>query len=135
MWNGYKPAKLSDDQKAEMEDAGISPRFAWRESMLPGLKYIFCLVDDANPGRGVLVMKEGQALGDKVKLGIAKEMKRNPRNPGLGDPVQNPYPFRFEYKADETPDKKYDAFRIDLENHGRDPAAHRRRGPARHLEA
>ena len=60
-------------------------------------------------------MKEGQALGDKVKLGIAKELKRNPRNPGLGDPVQNPYPFRFEYKADETPDKKYDAFRMDLE--------------------
>jgi hypothetical protein len=115
MWNGYKPDKLDDTQKAEMEEAGISPRFGWKENLQAGLKYIFCIVDDANVGKGVQIMKEGQALGDKLKLAIAKEMKRNPRNPALGDPVQNPYAFGFEYREKETPDKKYDCFRVELD--------------------
>jgi hypothetical protein len=115
MWNGYKPAKLSDDQKAEMEEAGISPAFGWKESMLPGPKYILCLVDDAQVGRGVQIMKEGQSVGDKIKTCIGKEMKRNPRNPALGDPVQNPYPFRIEYDESKSYSEKYEVFRLDLE--------------------
>ena len=59
-------------------------------------------------------MKEGQAAGDKVKLAIQKEMKRSLRNPGLGDPVKNPYPFCLEYKENESPDRKYDAYRVDI---------------------
>jgi hypothetical protein len=58
-------------------------------------------------------MKESQSLGDKVKTAIAKEMKRNSRDRAKGDPVLNPYAFCFEYREDETPDKKYDAFRVD----------------------
>lgn len=115
LWNGYGAKKLTDEQKGEMEDAQVSPRNDWNQSMQAGLKYILCLVDDAQPGKGVQIMKEGQGLGDKVRIAIAKEMKRNPRNPNLGDPVKTPYAFQFEYKKEETPDKKYDAFRVDLE--------------------
>jgi hypothetical protein len=115
MWNGYKPDKMSDRQKEELSEAGISLKHGWKESMTAGLKYVFCLVDAAAPAKGVQIMKEGQALGDKVKIAIAKEMKRNPRNPKLGDPVQNPYAFCFEYREQESPDKKYEAFRVELD--------------------
>ena len=115
MWNGYRWDKMSDVSKQQAADVGITPRWSWKESIQPGLKYIFCLVDDDAVGKGVQIMKEGQAIGDKVKLAIAKEIKRNPRNPALGDPVQNPYAFQLSYKEDETPDKKYDAFRVDLD--------------------
>ncbi len=113
---GYPKAKnLTDDQKAELEDAGVSERTAWQENMNASLKYVFCLVDDAAPQKGVQIMKEGQGLGDKVKMAITKEMKRNPRNPALGDPVKTPYAFRFEYNENALPEKKYDAFRVDYE--------------------
>ena len=114
MWNGYKPDRLADVQKQEMYDAGISPKFGWKENCQAGLKYILCLVDADQPAKGVQVMKEGQAAGDKVKLAIQKEMKRSLRNPGLGDPVKNPYPFCLEYKENESPDRKYDAYRVDI---------------------
>ena len=115
MWNGYKLDKLDDERKLELNEAGISPKFGWKENLQSGLKYIFCLVDHDAPAKGIQIMKEGPGLGDKVKIAIAKEMKRNPRNPALGDPVANPYAFCFEYKEDEVPAKKYDAYRVELE--------------------
>lgn len=113
MWNQYGSRYLTDEQKQEMEDASVSPKFGWKENMQAGLKYVFCLVDDAAVGKGVQIMKESQSLGDKVKTAIAKEMKRNSRDRSKGDPILNPYAFCFEYKEDETPDKKYDAFRVE----------------------
>jgi len=115
MWNGYKPARLNDEQKQEMADCGISPMYGWKENMQAGLKYIFCLVDHDDPAKGVQIMTEGQALGDSVKVAIQKEMKRNSRNPALGDPIATPYAFTFEYKEKALPADKYDAFRVDLE--------------------
>ena len=115
LFNGYKPAKMSDAQKEELEDAGISLKHAWKDSMLPGLKYIICLVDDAQVGRGVQIMKEGQALGDKIKVVIAKEVKRSPKNPKLGDPTLNPYAFRFEYDDSKDFSEKYDVSRVDID--------------------
>jgi len=115
MWNGYKPDRLGDVEKQEMADAGISPKYGWKENCQAGLKYVLCLVDLDNVAKGVQIMKEGAAAGDKVKLAIVKEMKRSPRDPSLGDPVKHPYPFALEYKEHETPEKKYDCYRIDSE--------------------
>lgn len=115
LWNGYKPAKLNDQQKAEMEDAGISPMFGWKESIMAGVQYIMCVVDHDAPQKGVQIMREGQGLGDKLKLAISKEMRRNPRDKRKGDPVHNPYPFCFTYDEKKSPSEKYDAFPVDLE--------------------
>jgi hypothetical protein len=115
LWNGYKLKNMNDEQKQQLAEAGIQEKFGWKENIQAGLKYIFCLVDHNAVAKGVQIMKEGQGLGDKVKLAIAREMKRNPRDPRVGSPVDNPYPFQFSYEEKATPDKKYDAFRVDLE--------------------
>ena len=115
MWNGYKPDRLNDSQKSEMEEAGISPKYGWKENCQAQLNYVLCIVDDDDLSKGVQIMKEGMALGDKVKLAIAKEMKRHPKNPSMGNPILHPYAFRFEYASEATPDKKYEAFRVDLD--------------------
>jgi hypothetical protein len=116
MWGGYKLDRLSDAQKEELSDAGILPSESWRESIVAGLKYVLCVVDEANPARGVQIMKESQLVGDKIKQAIAKEIKRHPKDKAQGDPVRNPYALRIEYREKElSPMNKYDAFRIEVD--------------------
>jgi hypothetical protein len=116
MWGGYKADRLSDRQKEELSDAGINPSDSWREKIMAGLKYVLCVVDDAEPARGVQIMKESQLVGDKIKQAIAKEMKRHPKDKSVGDPVRNPYALRIEYHENApSPMNKYDAFRVDLD--------------------
>ena len=87
-----------------------------RESIMASLKYVLCVVDDANPGRGVQIMKESQLVGDKIKQAIGKEIKRHPKDKAQGDPVRNPYALRIEYHEKEpSPMNKYDAFRIEVD--------------------
>ncbi len=116
MWGGYKLDRLSDEEKKELSGIGVSPKDGWRENVMASLKYVLCVVDDANPARGVQIMKESQLVGDRIKQAIAKEMKRHPKDRSIGDPVRNPYPIRIEYNENaDSPMKKYDAFRMEVD--------------------
>jgi hypothetical protein len=115
LWNGYKPDRLDDEQKKEMHDAGISPKYGWKEKMDAAAQYVICLVDHDAPNKGVQIMREGPGLGDKIKVCISKEMRRNPRDRKLGDPTVNPYPIQFTYDERQDPAKKYDALRVELD--------------------
>lgn len=114
LWGYGKWSKFSDQQKAELADAGVYEQHAWKERFDAGVKYVVCIVDAENPAKGVQIWKENQAVGDAIKLAIAKEMKRNPRDKSLGDPVQHPYAMCMEYHKDESPQKKYQAYRVEV---------------------
>lgn len=111
-------ALYSDKQPEEwtkaMKKAKLSPMDTWKENGLAKLNYLFCLVDNEDPGAGIQKAIEPNLLGDKV----VDELARIRESKGAkGDVYQYPFALRLKHKPKEKQfDKKYDAFRLeDLE--------------------
>ena len=51
---------------------------------------------------------QGKIVGDKLKRAIRKELDRDRKDRDRGNPIKNPYPFRFLYDDSEQFDDKYD---------------------------
>lgn len=110
----FKEDKLSDDEKDELAEAKISLREAWMESALPRCNYIYLVVNNDRPEDGVQIAKETSLLGDKVKEVIGNEIER--RGSEKGNPIRNPYPFRWKhFPAERVFHKKYNAIALDAE--------------------
>jgi hypothetical protein len=107
IYGAFGERDMDDDKKKELAAAGISLKVAWREKVLAGLNYVFCVVDNAHPDKGILVSTEAGLLGDKVKDVIADT--RVSLGDDEGNPYLNPYCFQWIYFKDEQPNKKYKA--------------------------
>jgi hypothetical protein len=110
--NLYGSDDLTAEQKQAMKKAGISPKEAWRENAYAKLSYLFRVVDNANPDKGVQTAIETGLLGDKVKDVIADA--RESKGEDEGNPFRNPFCIQWEYKENEQVfNKKYHARRIE----------------------
>jgi hypothetical protein len=105
MYNAFRSKDITRQQKAEMRRANIRGDEAWKQDMRARLQYLFHVVDDAHPDRGVQKAFEGQGLGSKIQKAIRDEMTRSGRE--AGNPSTNPYPFRWEYDSSKDFDEKY----------------------------
>lgn len=84
---------LTGEQEAELGRKGIvlgGKNGAWRENGMPKCQYVFCIVDNDNPGEGIQIATEPKSLGDKVKAVINDKMVGS-KNPSDGNPMVNPY--------------------------------------------
>ncbi len=103
---------LDDAQLASLKKAAISPKKAWNENALAKCSYLFRIVDNAHPEKGVQIATETSLLGDKVKdvLADARESLRDEK----GNPFLHPFAIQWEYRETESQiNKKYHARRIE----------------------
>ena len=102
--NLFKPDKLNDDQKQALKDAGISPKFAWKENGYAKCQYAMCVVSNDHPEDGVKIAVEASSLGDAVKGVINKVIESEERNID-----QDPYVIRWKFFKDAPMSEMYDA--------------------------
>lgn len=102
---------LGDAEKQSLRDAGIHPAKVWMEVAHAKAQYLFCVVDESNPGNGIQKAIEKADLGDKVKSTIKAQMESlsaDGRGPE-GNPSLMPYAFRWKYNTADNIEfnKKY----------------------------
>ncbi|NJL44348.1 MAG: hypothetical protein HC945_03480, partial [Nitrosarchaeum sp.] len=100
----FQKDTLSKAQKKELREAGVRQDEAFRQNIQARAGFMFCVVDDANPGAGPVVATESKSLGQKMQLEIKKQMKRDPQR---GDPTLHPYPFEWKYDKDAKIQDRY----------------------------
>ncbi len=110
IYGGYG-GELDRDDKAALRDAGIYLTDAWKENTMAKLNYLFCVVDNDNPGAGVQKVFESGLLGDKVK-GVLRDVALDVGKED-GDPSKHPYAIRWLHRKDEKKfDNKYHATKM-----------------------
>jgi hypothetical protein len=85
---------------------------AFKQNAVVGANYLFSVVDNANPGGGIIKAIETASLGKAVQAAITKA-KESLGDADLGNPIKNPYPIRFKYDKSKQFSEKYDAIRIE----------------------
>ncbi len=115
IFNAFGNKNLSPEWKALMakvsrERGGpIFSKNAFQQNSQAKCEYLYVVVDNEHPERGLQIAIETSLLGDKMKTEIAKRMKSMGRE--KGNPILHPY--AFEWKNDRTEgqsfDKLYDA--------------------------
>lgn len=115
VFNAFGNKNLSPEWKILMakvsrEKGGpIFSKNAYQQNAQSKCEYLYVVVDNDHPERGLQIAIETSLLGDKMKTEIAKRMKSLGRE--KGNPILHPYPF--EWKNDRTEgqsfDKLYDA--------------------------
>jgi hypothetical protein len=94
---------LSDRDKKEIREAGISLREAWKENWHAKLSYVMVVVVPEDLESGVQIAIETGLLGDKVKevIGDAVEDAKAQGRPEIGDPTKHPYCIQWEHRDEE----------------------------------
>lgn len=105
IYNAFSRRDLTAAEKGELRRAGIRPSEAWRENAIARCQYTFAVVDQENPEDGVQITDEAEALGNALKRVLRDKIEEIGRE--KGNPLRNPYPFLWEYRADEPFEKKY----------------------------
>ncbi len=103
----------------EMRLAGVRRDESFKQDLRPKLKFLFCVVDDADLEAGVQKAWEGKALGEKLKKAVRDEIKRakckaDPEGTA-GNPTVNPYPFQWEYDDSKDFSDKFDILALTKE--------------------
>jgi hypothetical protein len=92
-------------------DAKLSLKDVWKENMMAKLSYVFAVVDNKEPSRGVQIAVETALLGEKVRGVIAD--RRDRLGVEEGSFARNPCAIRWYHRpAEKEFNKKYHA--IDL---------------------
>lgn len=113
LYGAFGSDKLDDEQLADLRDAGILRKDAWKENANAKLAYLFLVVDDDNPGAGVQITIEPNLLGDKVREVIVDATKS--LGPQRGNPFRTPYCIQWENCPNELEfQKRYKARRMEL---------------------
>lgn len=105
--------RQNDDEYAlptykEFRDAELSLKDGWKQNAMAKLSYVFAIVDNDDPSRGVQIATETGLLGDKVKGVIAD--RRDQLGSDEGSLAKNPAAIRWMHKPDEQEfGKKYHA--------------------------
>jgi hypothetical protein len=112
-----KKTGLLRDYQVAMRKAGVKQPDAFKHDMRTQLKYLFAVVDDANPGNGLLIDVESEGLANKVRAAIFAEGEkvqatkkidmRDERVRDLWDPSRKPYPFLWKYDGTQDFEKKF----------------------------
>jgi len=112
LYNAFGKNDLTQDEIAQLRDARIYRKEAWKENAMAKCAYVFTIVDNDAPGEGVRVALENSGLGDKVKAAIRDQMTR--LGTDAGNPIRSPYCIRWEHHPNEERfDQKYRAIAMD----------------------
>lgn len=117
IYGGFGVRNPTEEQVKELSAADIKlggPEGAWREEATAKCKYVFRVVDNDEPDKGVQIAVEQELLGQKVQQCIAREIERamGPKDPDgdQGNPLEHPYAIKFKYAPTEKEfGKRYDA--------------------------
>jgi hypothetical protein len=113
-----KKDKLSEADLKRIKEAKINiggDDGVWRDNYAAKCNYVFVVVDNDNPDKGIQIAVETTALGEKMKSAIGHRIKRT-RSKEKGSPFLNPCPFRWEYHEKEQEfNKKYDAVELEMD--------------------
>jgi len=96
--------ELPDDLTAAMKAKKIYPKEAWKENSTVKPQSVMCVVDNDNPGGGVVIASETKELGEKVKEEITRVYKSQEVNI-----EEKPYCIRWEYDSGQQMGKQYSA--------------------------
>lgn len=111
-YNAYARKEMTAEELASLKKAKVDRRSAWQQNGMAKLSYVFAVVDNDAPDKGVVVTTEPGLLGDRVKEVIHKAMMS--AGDETGNPFRNPYCIRWIHKPDEQEfNKKYDACRME----------------------
>lgn len=86
--------------------------YAWKKSLKPSKEHIMAVVDTHNVEAGLQIVIAKPGLSRSIKRVISDKMddlEESGKDKDLGDPILNPYAFRFKYEEDETPNNMYSA--------------------------
>jgi len=92
---------LKDEEKDEMQKAGIYAKDAWSQKTGAKPEYLFCVVDNDAPEKGIQVAFEPSSVGEAVKDVLAKAVKSRgaegsyARHPFAIELNKNPKPKTF----------------------------------------
>lgn len=129
---GQKHVERDRELLKELKKAGVDRRETWNQSQLVRMQWLFILVNLAELDKGLTKTFESKALGDKMKTAIKAEMQKHRKagkDPALGDPTQNPYPFEWTFDNGKLFDDKFEVLAL-TENQVSAEALAIIRGPA-----
>lgn len=112
LYNGFKDVAKDSEEAAELQDAGIFLKTAFRENTTAKCSYLFAVVENDDPEPGIKMAEETQLLGQKVMQLIAKS--REEHGDDEGNPFNHPFVIRWKHsdKRGLSFDKQYDAVKI-----------------------
>lgn len=109
IYNAFAANNLTPDQIGELKRSGIYVSKAWRENMMSKMSYLFVVADNDDLDKGPLITIEPRALGEKVRDVISDEMMSAEDE---GNPITNPYAFRWMYDEKKSFSDKYRALKM-----------------------
>jgi hypothetical protein len=109
IFGGFDERYMSPEQADEVKKAGI--KRPWAESTLCRKKYLFSVLDHADPSSGVQPVIESKSLGDSMIAQIATQRKQAGSK---GDPMLNPYAIAWQYDQNQPGAKQYSASAVPL---------------------
>lgn len=108
-WVNPKNGEVIEWRRGKLARLVEKGRSDWNHSLDTKLEYLFVVVSDDAPEEGPQIVRGPKLLGDKMKAAIAQEMESNG---DAGNPLTNPYAFRWVYDKDaKSPMDSYRAFR------------------------
>lgn len=112
-----KKKGLTRDQQNAMRKAKVRQDEAFKHDMRTGLKYLFGVLDDAHPERGLVTTVESEGLSNKVRAAFFAEGEivqaktkidmRDERVRGQWDPSITPYSLIWKYDGTKDFDDKF----------------------------
>lgn len=82
----------------------------WEATLDTKLEYLFLVVEAMNPDTGVQIVRAPKSLGEAMREEIAGQIESNGMDDG--NPLVNPYCFKWTYDKKATPAKQYGALRF-----------------------
>lgn len=124
-WLRFECSEPNDAVVFEWENPKNGERIQWRKGHLARLvdrgkanfgasldtklEYLFVVIDADKPGDGPQITRETRSLGDAMKAVIKAEIESNGQE---GNPLMNPYAFKWKFNKNADPNKMYSAARF-----------------------
>lgn len=103
--------KLSDAEKGAASKIGLSPKEAWKGNMMAKCNYVFAVVDNDDPDKGVQVTIETTLVGEKTRKAIGALQVS--LGDDKGNPMITPYAIQWSHHPNATQfQDKYEAVAI-----------------------
>lgn len=109
--NLFSKREKTTEEKKELKRAGIKLTESFKESGLPGMDYVFCMVSHTDPGDGCVIATEKQSIGKKLQKVVKDRMDEfveEGEDRNLGHPLLNPYAFKLSFDDNKDFSDKYD---------------------------
>jgi len=102
----FKKKTITRDDKVELRRAAIRGDEVYKEEVAARLQYVFTVVPHDDADGGCVIAIEPQTVGDKTKKVIRDRQEDDGKE--KGNPLLNPYAFRWVYDANKEFSAKYD---------------------------